>query len=212
MVDLRNFIYHSDYPVDYIVKSLKRDYIVEVGDFGTMKTDTIPHGLPFAPLVDGVWGLNPDLSDSRSIINDHYPRLTGQSIIDISVSSDENNIYITCFNNDFTPKHFYFKLWCYPDPGYDGDVEPVEDSTNFSFNSMYDYLKLFMTGSFEINPGQEKVIYHNLGYKPRALVWGRNVSGDKFRMIEYEVTDNFIKIKNNRYSRSEYKYRIYGND
>ena len=221
MSDPRNFIFDSDYPPDYIVKALTKSYTL-VGDpmgYGTVNLDTIPHGLPFAPLVDGIWGITSDLSDARSIAYDHGPNfIFGMVILQIYVTSDETNIYIYCVNSEYPPitRTFYFKLWMYMNPAYSGSVAPVEDNTNYRFNTDFNYLKLAMAGNVSIPAGQSITVNHGLGFIPRALAWSRVDLGvgatNTFQIQKASIDESKLTITNPALSTRTASYRIYAND
>lgn len=214
-----NFNVSTDYPPDYVLFPLQRNYTIDGSSPSPSSLDTIPHSLPFAPLVDGVWGFTHDLSDARSIVDNYGPNLTSMASLIIEVSSDENNIYIYCDNYEFpyTIRTFYFKLWCYINPSWLGAANPSNDNTNYMFNSDFNYIKLFTASNTTIASSSSIDIMHNLGFRPRSLVWIREDFGftpnNTFQQSRAELFTDRIRI-NNSFSSSpkEVSYRIYANE
>lgn len=218
MADARDFLYTSDYPPDYIIAGPKRNYTLTSGGFGTSSLDVIPHELPFAPLVDGVWGFSSNLSDARTIADTHAPRLTGIADLIIEVSSDETNIYIYCSNFEFptSTRTFYFDLWMYINPSYTDEVMPSSDTTDFRLNTDYRYMKLYDAKNVSIGAGVTEPISHPLGFEPRVLAWIRADSpftvNNTFQIIPATITATGIYIQNIESSTRTASYRIYAND
>lgn len=218
MPDPRKFLYNSDYPNDYIVLALTRNYTVNGASANPSSLAVIPHGLPFAPLVDGVWGFSSDLSDARSIADTHGPNLTSMAALIIEVSSDETNIYIYCDNYEwpYTTRTFYFKLWAFMNPAFMANINPVDDNTKYKFNSDFNYLKLAMADNMSIAANTTGTVNHSLGFKPRVLAWLRMdygfTSNNTFQIVNAQITESRLSILNNNYSAKQASYRIYANE
>lgn len=168
MADPRKFRYSSDYPMPFMVFS--RTYSFSAGSWG-YATQTIPHGLPFLPLIVGQWSTNSNFSPAYDLALE-YPNFSGgQPSTAIVAGADATNIYFYMTNNLSSQQTFYFRIAAFAPPGYAGLATAVDDNTPYKFNSDFNYLKIFAAGSQTVAARSDVVINHNLGYIPQTRLW-----------------------------------------
>lgn len=222
-MDPRNFIYTSDYPTPAIVWKLET--MISKTSSGTV---SIPHNLPFTPLLMGIWSTSSSFNPSYDIANVYGDfDYTGGFTMLNRCDADATNVNLWILNVGGANNDVYFKLFAYAPPDYEGEVPSVDDNTKFILNTDYVVPKIVKQGYVEhtIEGSTEDFsIYHNLGYIPQARIWGAgpNYIGsgsciepmrsqyweDKRRDIGTEVDDTHILI-HTEYT-GKYYYHIYG--
>lgn len=160
--DPRNFQFSSDYPMPYFI--YKTEQSVTVPSIGT-NTVIVPHGLPFVPLIVGQWSPNQDFSVTHDITNS-----SSVDSVFVWCFADATNIYIRQFNGLNQSSTVYVRIYAYPTPEYNGELQPLSDETAFNFDSDYTYLGVYKAGYID-SDNQEHVIQHNLGYTPQCKIW-----------------------------------------
>lgn len=233
MSDLRNFLFYSKYPTDKIIL-LKTTSFSVPGSSGGYKV-TVPHGLPFAPLVNGNWSLTPDFSVQYDYSSGPYPSGVTYTLFGriVTISADATNIY---FNTDNigTTATFYCRVFgIAPADNTDEVPKTTQDSSNLIFSTENNMPKLFDEGVMDLpatsTSSNTIPIYHNLGYFPQVSGWVRydtstnagvvpaihpvDTRNGATKGIRLQVSDEAIEwyIPPNVSAHRAY-YRIYGDD
>lgn len=171
MADPRKFLYNSDYPIPSFVWTWEGEYTApsSTGYFEY----TIPHGLPFTPLVIGYYSMS--LYPDR-IYN--FGQLDSDVLIwPVLAVADRQNVKIQgAQRGSASSTKFKISLGAFAPPEFEGNTPFTKDITNFSFNSDYDYPKLFMAGRKTLTDNKA-IIRHALGYIPKTRVWVERADG-----------------------------------
>lgn len=166
MADPRNFIYDSDYPTPAFVASWTGSF--NVGGYSYLDT-SFNHNLPFAPLIVGQWSLNANFEPAYDIAT------TNGYFIGVNFNqgagSNDTQIKFMLDNGYSSARTYYYRLFAFAPSDYDGDIPSIEDSTNYRFNSDFNYLKLFAYGKQTMTSNSDFVVNHNLGYRPQVRTW-----------------------------------------
>lgn len=163
---------NSDYPLDKIVYLLETPFTVNPGNVEF----SVPHNLPFTPLLKAVWSTDPGFSVTYNIgdgVPDSNPLIVFSTIgTDVSATSTNARVYF--IRNAPTSQVVYIRIWGYMPSNINDIVPPTAISGDkFVVNSDYNYTKLFMAGvtSSSSTPGLATSVDHNLGYYPQNDVW-----------------------------------------
>lgn len=169
-------IFNSDYPQVYIAKTFSASgTTIDVGYGVWNKTISIPHNLPFAPLIRGVWSDDPNFTWANDL--SIYSKTRFGNFPDIALTgyrSDSNNIYLDCASGVDVPVTFYVKGILIPPPNFMGDIAEFDTIGEYKFNSDKKYNKLFASGELPVGGG---VVNHNLGYAPVCWVFEKSPHG-----------------------------------
>lgn len=166
MADPRKFIYSSDYPTPAFVGAWQGSFDVAGYDY----LDTgFNHNLPFAPLIVGQWSLNANFEPAYDIAttNGYFVGVNWNQ----AAGSDDTRILFKLNNGYSDTRTYYYRLFAFAPSDYDGDIPSIEDSTNFRFNSDFNYLKLFTYGKSTASSDGDFIVNHNLGYIPQVRTW-----------------------------------------
>lgn len=163
---IKDFVYDSDYLMDYIV--WKYEGQLTIGS--SIEKYRIPHGLPYTPLVTGVWSKTPDFAVTNEM--DWSGGANEGAIVAVATKGSDAIIY-----GGFTsePMTVYLRLIGFRDPSFDGNVEAINIREDFRKNTDFNYPKIYMAGV--INTAGA-TIHHNLGYIPQIRAWGRDTVPD----------------------------------
>lgn len=218
MADPRKFIYDSDYPTPAFVAAWEGSY--EVAGYDYLDTG-FNHNLPFTPLVVGQWSLNANFQPAYDIgtTNGYMVGLDWNQ----AAGSNETKIVFRMNNGYSSKRTYYYRIFAFAPPDYDGDVPSIEDSTNFRFNSDFNYPKLFAYGKKTITADGDFVVNHNLGYIPQVRTWKKEDYNDflsPFVNIHYEsggytmgtVVDSSKMTIRNALSGDVIYYHIYADE
>lgn len=186
MQDPRNFQFSSDYPMAYFVYNSVNEITVPAMSGGSVssKTITIPHNLPFTPMLVGYWSDDANFTST----NDLNVEMYGSDYKELQAGADDTNIYITGRNGKTSSIKLYVKLWAYMPPDANGDAQPVFDDSNYMFNSDETMLEIAKQGVIEY--GDDPNIYHNLGYVPYCRVWTKSYQDGHLVITPY-ITTNY---------------------
>lgn len=165
--DARRFIFSSDNVVPNFVYKLEGNVANTAGTAlgGCAKYQ---HNLPFTPIIVGVWSLSPDFSTSYTIGDPRYAQASGYGF---SAFADSSYVYVRGSSSNSVARTFYFKIFSYVAPDYDGDVTPISDESKFHFSTDNNYLQIHEQGKVTFTDQQVVNIPHNLGYLPLFKVW-----------------------------------------
>lgn len=166
MADARRFIYNSDYTTPAFVAKWEGSFQVAAYDYLDTSFD---HNLPFTPLIVGQWSLNENFEPAYDIAtsNGYFVGVNWNQV----AGSNATKIKFYLNNGYNTEKTYYYRLFALAPSDYDGDIPSIEDSTNFRFNSDFNYPKLFAYGHTIITQAGDFVYNHNLGYIPQVRTW-----------------------------------------
>ena len=208
MVDLRKFLFHSDYPLEKIVGKvegvLSSPNAVDVGVLN------IPHGLPETPLAVAHWSFDPNFSSHQDCtdLSWQYQRHF------VRCSTDRNNVSFSLYNRKDTPITAYVRAYLLPPYDSTADYSPPDLGLKWVLNTDLNYFKLVKSG---VSSGG--VVHHGLGYAPYVLAfaetsrgWERitaaHLEGFNYYPI-VEVNENDIMLSPNQ-DATRIQYFIYG--
>lgn len=234
MTKPKDFISSSDYPVPVLALKMSTSLQVPVGEYWNENQKALPHGLPFTPLIVGQWSTNGNFNPAYDL-STQIPLFygSGRPQFVVVVGADNRNIYIDCSHNNQSLTTFYFRLTGFIPPDYEGRVSSVEDSSNFTLNSDFNYPKILEQRKINVDANTDFIINHNLGYVPQARLWSAGQVGNSSQgyydcIIPQSVTksinndgylgalvnDNqyIICNKSNNSSRNTFYYHIYGDE
>ncbi|MBR3254233.1 hypothetical protein IKF88_00665 [Candidatus Saccharibacteria bacterium] len=186
--DPRDFLLNTDYGMDKII------YVKEYKATITTPTNMvpIPHGLPTAPLIFGIWSLNADYTDSHNLGDGEVDPNFNQGPTCFG-SADMENVYLSFVPNSnsggYLSTDFYVRVFGFePSSNWIDTIDPNDNLTlkgkkiaptskyakKFILNTDYNYLKLVKGGLIEEtydSTDQSYQFTHKLGYVPQALLW-----------------------------------------
>lgn len=176
MTDPRNFLVNSDYPLDKVVYRTTGSF--SLATYFDSKTTTIPHGLPFTPLVSMSWSTTSDFSvcyeagsgPAPTDSTRHYLGITGD------VYADATNIVINSSNFISSATTIYYRIFAFAPSTYTSDVSSTQDTgDNFVLNTDYNYTKLLTSGKLTL--ASTDTVTHSLGYIPQVQTWVEAADG-----------------------------------
>lgn len=198
MVDSRNLILDTDYPLDQVI-------YLKTGQFSGSGT-SFAHNLGFTPLIVGTWSTSSTFPIS---MEGGYP---GYEVFDptaeyITFGANSTNISINRLTSQTGTR--YFRIYGFMPTNVNVDVaETVSQSNNNIFNTDYNYTKIFLEG-IATPSGSATTINHNLGYRPQVSAWIEQASGYITAAPAYQcpkVTTSSIIIPASSYNTH---YKIY---
>lgn len=166
MADPRKFLVNTDYPMDMCIKTFDDSISIPSGGGSA----SFQHGLPFTPLVGGLWSQNSTFTPAHDFSNG-FAILPDSSIpAEVLISATPDNIVIESNQGGA----IYYKLYCFAPPDFTGQISDfyqVESSSNFRLNSDSNYLKQYIFAKQMLEPSQTVAVNHNLGYIPVVDAW-----------------------------------------
>ena len=217
-MDTRDFLFSSDCEMPALVWEYSGS-ITNIDSYST-KSVTIRHNLPFIPLLIGIWSTNPNFTPCLDISN-YIGSGIGNDMQLNACGADATNVFVEGFNEASSSKNLYFKLLAFAPPDYTEETPNLLDSTNFMFNSDYNYPKIVKSGAISISASNSEAISHGLGYTPQSKVWGPDSSGritPLYRMFAPSIIGTYGPTINNQsltiaaqYT-GKYYYHIYGDE
>lgn len=218
MADARKFLFSSDYPTPAFVGAWTGSF--SVGGYAYLDTG-FNHNLPFTPLIVGQWSLNPNFEPSYDIAtsNGYFVGVEFNQ----AAGSTSSQIKFKLTNGYSSARTYYYRLFAFAPNDYDGDVPSIEDSTNFRFNSDFNYPKLFAYGKRAITTDGDFSVNHNLGYIPQVRTWVYDPLNEfisPFVNVHYEdgeyttgtIVDTTKMTVKGAVSGSTYYYHIYAEE
>ena len=199
MQDPRNFSYSTDYPQPIV--AYRGETTITSGSGEQVKVVQIEHKMPFIPLVLGKWSESQDFTTAQDISS--IEDVNGTSI---ELLVDATYVYIILMKHPSTTVTRYIRLVGFVPPDYDGDVQPLDNDSNFLFDSDYNYIGVSAQGILDRSTGG--VVGHSLGYIPQCRCWWKSnfsmsepVQIDITGYTQMEPSVNFYTSSN----RLEYK-------
>lgn len=171
----RNFVYSSDYPMPALVWEYSGS-ITNIGSY-SLKSVNITHNLPFIPLLIGMWSENSNFNPAYDIANYIGPANLNGNLQLNQCGADSTKVVVEGSNMTGSTKSLYFKLLAFAPPDYAGEVPNIYDTTNFMFNTDYNYPLIVKSGTAALSAGGSTTVQHGLGYVPQAKVWGPDTNG-----------------------------------
>lgn len=164
MVNLRNFVFNSNFKMDNVV-FVSENTFTNTDPNNTNINTVIANPFNFKPLCFGTYSL--DGGDTWQDIDGFSEVSTGQII------STDSNISIYIFNQtkvDSVKARIY--AFVPPSAGNDDFIKPTPIS-NFYINTENTYDTLVASGAYNlVSSSSQQVVYsHNLGYIPRVMLW-----------------------------------------
>lgn len=206
-VDPRDFLLNTDYELDKII--LYKTGSLNNGDYDV----SVPHGLPFTPLIFGVCAFSEDFSDPKTI---PYFYQTTNDFTQFNALAFSSDIKLSFSSTDASLTKIYYRIYAFEPTESAAKVASTSKfAEQFILNTDYNYCKLFKRG---VTTGGDATIAHNLGYIPQVLAWEErsgliypiNESAPEdpqMNMPEYiSVSDTSVTIKS---SADKVHYRIY---
>lgn len=157
MANVKNFLFNSDYEQDKIIYFKQLNNVPTSN--GSSPSSTIAHGLPFMPLVFGVWSTSEDFSDTRT-----FGFVPESTLPYCTIQADATNI--TIYNYYTSP--VYVRIYAFEPSTSTADIgRTSQNASTFVFNTDYNYSKLFAKGTLTAG----RSVNHNLGYLPQVMAW-----------------------------------------
>lgn len=171
----KNFLVHSDYPVDKIAYKVSGSFTLSASTTGQIHS--VAHGLDFTPLTSGNWSLNSDFSTAYEFSVGTFPSGNPGYLFQrtCNVFAGDTNIYISA-DNLSTQTTLYYRVFCFAPPGETSSVNYVQySSDNYVFNTDYNLPKLYKFEAVTL-PATPSAPYnysveHALGYTPQVMGW-----------------------------------------
>lgn len=207
MVDPRNFLLNTEYPIEKIVY-LKHGSFVSRANNLTF-SHRFNHGLPYRPLLKGSWSFNANFNTAYDFFNDPYA--PNDRIVCDLISTNQEVIFADRnLAQDIT---IYYRLLGFaPDNSLLSYPETATTSPNkFIHNTDFNYCKLALSGSVDTRNGRA-VIPHNLGFLPQIDIWTEGAVG----LYNRSLGDGLVSVdEQNLYFEADNKihyYRIYADE
>lgn len=195
MTNPRNFLFTTDYQQDKVVYLTSGTYTIPSPTAGAFLT--IPHGLPFIPLVGGGWstgsgftitfdygtGPTPSSNPSASPFNFH-----------LDIAADDTNIYLVPTNVSGSSQVVYYRIYGLEPSDSTADLDGTASSAdNFALNTDFNYTKLYAAGALTgLSSSASESVSHDLGIVPQVNVWATNtaltINGVFFQDVRYPIS------------------------
>jgi hypothetical protein len=178
----KNFLLTTDYPLDKVVYLNSGSATVPFPTAGFLVT--IPHHLPFTPLVSGNWALTSNFSVSYEYGSGTFPsNNAGAQLFNIKMDiyADATNVYVSPVNVSGSPAVIYYRIFGLEPSDSQADL-PFTASAGDSFvlNTDFNYTKLYVE---EVITSPSKpstqTILTNLNYRPQVMPWLSNSLGNR---------------------------------
>lgn len=222
MSDPRRFFLFSEYPTDQILYLGQFEVRgLAYGDYSSDPTKRVPHGLPFTPLVLGLWSFNKDYSGN---VYDTGVSLAprGSQYYGVNVWVEGGNICLFA-QFDGATTTAYVDVIAFAPSTWSGKISNIAAIKNkVPYYSGRNYLKLVKSGVI-VGSG---TVRHGLGYVPQALLWqddsyicqpayGDNITPSGAPAFEINIarkvdnTNLIVEMPDNTYKTH---YRIYADE
>ena len=184
MADARRFRFISSYPQLYIARTFTGQVTIPASPFGGFGQITIPHGLPFTPLIRGVWSNESNFSWSNDLdvrFSAEFSPTPGGNPLELTgYMATQTNIeayFISNLSNQAVT--LFVQGVCLVPSTFLGSINPFDTAGNFKFNSDFKYNQIFAQGTLPPTGG---TVNHNLGYQPVCHVYAQfpgNINGQQ---------------------------------
>ena len=132
----------------------------------------IPHGLPFIPLSFGIYSIDDGVTwNSLEVTNGNA---FGSTII-----ADATNITIGIRVEQSTTTTFLIKLFAFAPSGVYSIIQSPIPLSKYFIDSRKTYDQLLYAGTFQPSSSSspQTIVKHDLGYKPRVMLWAEITAG-----------------------------------
>lgn len=215
----KNFLLNSDYPQDKVVLLLSGSIPIDSA------THTIPHNLPFTPLVDGCWSMTSDFSTSYEFYSGDFPSGNPGYFFahEVQLQANSTNVILPTLDIAGGSKTAYYRIFGFEPSDSTADIaSPITSSDNFVLNTDYNYMKLYTSGVANPGTAATYTIVHGLGYKPQVRAWytvagiskPTTQAGDAFagRICVVPTDTSIIVLNPNGDNITRFDYRMYFDD
>lgn len=223
-MDARNFLLSTDYPMPVICWE-KSGSVSNISAYA-IKSTTVAHGLPFTPLIIGIWSESSNFTPCYDISNNMGEASLNGNLTLNAIGANSTNVLVEAYNGASSKKTLYFKLWAFVPPDYVDEVPNIYDTTSFQLSTDYNYPKIIQQGTVDIAKNTTATIPHELGYVPQAKVWGpdmiySNRVGFLQRIVRPSsaggnygpyINSNNLYIRNNGTAAGKFYYMIFGDE
>lgn len=172
-LNAKEFLLSTDFPLDKVVFLTSGSYVVPSPVAGNKLT--IPHGLPFIPLVSGSWDVTPSFSTNYDYYTGTIPSSNPATPfnLELDITADATNIYINPINVTGSPQTVYYRIFALePSDSQANLPSTVASADSFILNTDYNYTKLYLDGVITgIGFPSTFTVTHGLGYPPQVLAW-----------------------------------------
>lgn len=213
-MDLRNFSFHSGYPIDKVIGIKTGSYTI-LNQNELANTVNVPHGLPGKPLAITVFSNSASFTDTY---DEGFPQYVSPGEYGLTVRTTDTNIQITGWSLNDANKTVYWRTILLENSLTSMDVKSTASQADtFQFNTAYNYSKLVKEGSVTATT----TVTHNLNFIPQALVWMDNGTwiermtfmNNDDKAAELTLTTMILRPASTGTSGvNRLHYRIYGDD
>ncbi len=152
-MNLKNFQFNSEYPIDKIVL-LAEMYAPDINAVST------PHNLSDIPLIVGIWSTSSDFPSTRNC------GMTRVGVDPVICWATKTHVFAQ--NYAYSGRPVWVRIYGFFSRESQATAPATSNkASKFVFNSEYRYMPL--VGSYTVT--NDQTIQHNLGYKPRVLAW-----------------------------------------
>lgn len=178
VANVPGFSQDTDYPFDKAILEATGSYTIAASSSDTRLT--LPHGLPFTPLMGGNWSLSADFSTTYEFSTGTFPSTVPGQVFETIANTfaDSSNVYISADNTSSTSKTIYYRVYGFQPSTDTSSVASIANAGDvFILNTDYNNTKLYLADITQlpdttaaINATEVDVV-HNLGYIPQVLAW-----------------------------------------
>jgi len=169
VANAKHFLISTDYPQDKVVWLYSGS-----ATFDGMTSLTIPHGLPFIPLIDFTWSYQSNFTTTYTDNAGPSPATAPGFLFDLQVSAmaDATNVYLSA-RGPAAAATGYYRLYAFQPSTSNVVLSPTVSSADaFVLNSSHNYSKLLTAGYVDHGSGAFSLsVAHNLGYVPQVQIW-----------------------------------------
>jgi hypothetical protein len=173
----RYFLQNTDYPADQVVYLTSGSYVIPGTSTGNIQT--IPHGLPFIPLVGGNFSLTSDFSLTYEYSTGPLTSpINPNAVYDVvaNVYADATNVYVSADTPSVGSKTIYYRIYGFqPSTNTSSLTNIANQGDVFVLQTDYNLTKLYLNDTVQLpdtsGAAAQVNIYHGLGYIPQAQVW-----------------------------------------
>lgn len=212
--DLRNFLFHSGYPIDKVIKIMSGSYtILNSGQLSP--TSNIPHGLPGRPLAITVFS---NFSDFRDTNDEGLTPYVADGDYGITARTNATNLSITGWSLNGSNRTIYWRAALLEASDTSMEIPGTASSADiFQFNTDYNYSKLVREGIATSN----QTVTYDLGFIPQTMLWADTGSFAE-RITFIDNSNKAAELYSDRIvlrpgstgigGANKIHYRIYGDD
>ena len=167
MATIQKYLIDARKPTDMVVLARTGSYSGP-GDVRIV----IPHGLPFVPLPFGIYSIDGGVTWSSL-------EVTNGNAFGSEIVADATNITINIRTEQSTTTTFLIKLFAFAPSGVHSIIESPTPLSNYYIDSRKTYDQLLFAGAFQPSSSNspQTIVRHNLGYKPRVMLWQEPTAG-----------------------------------